>query len=302
MKPKSQIALLLAFPGLVSITSLHAQTWTAGAGDFRVSTNWSPANVPGSGNTASINNGGLASIAAGPQLDVGNLLLGGDGSGSANSVGNLTVNGGVTLLSSSLDAHSVIGNVALDRTTVGTSTLIINGGEIQVDDPAGALSGKTGLSQRFDYTFTGSNTWDTSGLNNKDLLVGIRSRGRMELHGNAKLLLGDDLGIANSSGAGGNEATFIMDGTSLVAIGSGTEIGKTDSVVSMTLGGDSVFASGNSLGPAIRRVRRMKATSPSGPVTLDCIMSPSTTMPNSNASPSRIGWASPTSTSITKAN
>ncbi len=249
MKPKSKIALLLAFPGLASITSLQAQTWIAGAGDFRVNTNWSPANVPGAGGTASIDNGGTASIGVGPQLDVGKLLLGGNGTGAANVVGNLTINGGVTLLSSSLNADSFVGNVALDRNTVGTSTLIMNGGEIQVDDPAGVSSGKSGLSKRFDYTNTGTNTWDTSGKNNKDLLVGIRTRGQLELHGTSRIYLGDDLGIGNSSGAGGNEATVIMDGTSLVAIGSGTEIGKTDSIVTMTLSGQARLVSGNSLGP-----------------------------------------------------
>ncbi len=251
MKPKTTSAFLVAGLVLVSITSLRAQTWNAATGDFRDPANWTPAQVPGFGEIGSINNGGTATFGAGPELDVGALLAGGDGSGASNLSGNLTVTGGVMLLSSSRDSISAFGNVAQDPATVPFSTLKMDGGEIQVDDPFGVVSGKTGLSKGFDYNGTGTNTWTTSGFYNKDLLFGSRSRGRLELHNGARLLAGDDLSFANNGTSTSQTAELLMDGSSLIAIGSGSEIGKTNATVTMTLAGSSRFVAGNSAGPGV---------------------------------------------------
>lgn len=239
----------MACLALASAAPLQAQTWNVVSGDFRLDANWDPMFVPEAGTTAFINNAGTANIGGGASLVVGNLLLGGDGTGSVNQSGSLTMNGSVLKLSSTLNANSVVGNVAQTFASVGTSALIMNGGEIQVDDPHGEISGKVGLSVRFNYTGADGNTWDTSGLFNKDLVIGNRSRGRLELHGNSKMYLADDLGLANNGNGNGQEAVLVMDGSSLLAIGSGAEIGKVASNVAITLSASAKFASGNSLGP-----------------------------------------------------
>ncbi|MDB0068546.1 hypothetical protein N9129_04625 [Akkermansiaceae bacterium] len=236
IKTRRSLGALLS---LVSSSFVQAQSWSAADGDFRIAENWTPASVPGSGDVANITNGGTATISDGVFLDVGRLLLGGDGTGS----GNLTVSGGVTRFSTTADETSIVGNVAT------ISVLSMSGGVIQIDDPDGALSGQSGFSNRFDFDGTGTNTWDVSGLNNKDLLIGRGGLGRIELHGDSKIQLGDDFGLANDGSAASQEATLIMDGTSLLAIGSGSEVGKVNAVVSITLAGDAVLASGNSLGP-----------------------------------------------------
>lgn len=249
MTKKAPFGFLFAFPLLASPSFLHAQSWNAGPGDFRVAANWTPAILPGSGDTAIIANGGTATIADGPFLEIGRLLMGGDGSGAANLTGNLTVSGGVTSFSSTLDEHSIVGNTAANLATAQVSVLSMTGGEIQVDDPAGILSGKVGFSSKFDFDQSGTNFWESSGQFNNDLIIGEEGMGRLELHGNSKLLLGDDLKLANSGSGTGQEATLIMDGTSLLALGSGAEAGKLNAVVSIALSDDAVLAAGNSLGP-----------------------------------------------------
>lgn len=236
IKTRKSLGALLS---IVSSSLVQGQSWVAADDDFRIAGNWNPATVPGSGDVANISNGGTATIADGAFLDVGRLLLGGDGTGS----GNLTVSGGVTRFSTTADETSIVGNVATP------SVLTMSGGVIQIDDPDGALSGQSGFSNRFDFDGTGTKTWDVTGLNNKDLLIGRGGVGRVELHGDSKMQVGDDFGLANDGSAGSQEASLIMDGTSLLAIGSGSEVGKVNAVVSITLADDAVLAAGNSLGP-----------------------------------------------------
>lgn len=246
IKTRRSLGALLS---LVSSSFVQGQSWIAADDDFRIAGNWNPASVPGSGDVAHISNGRTATIADGVFLDVGRLLLGGDGTGSVSQSGNLTVSGGVTRFSTTVAEHSIVGTIATNLGTATASVLTMSGGVIQTDDPEGAVSGQSGFSARFNFDGTGTNTWETAGHNNKDLLIGQGGLGRVELHGDAKLQVGDDFGLANNGSAASQEATLIMDGTSLLAIGSGSEVGKVNATVSITLEDDAVLATGNSLGP-----------------------------------------------------
>ena len=240
--------------GMATALPASAQVWNASSADFRVAANWLPAGVPSAGQVASINNAGTATLGPGPSIQLGALALGNDGTASADLVGNLAINGATLELAGSAgdSLDSFVGNSAANFGAIGLSSLVLNDATLLMDDPAGAVSAKVGFSSRFDFAGGGAEPeWATTGLNSKDLVIGSRSRGRLEMHGTSRILCGDDVGIANSSANpnGGQDAAVLMDGDSLLAVGSGIEVGKVTANVSIVLKDRAVMAAGNSMGP-----------------------------------------------------
>ena len=104
-------------------------SWTSSSGhDWNTATNWSPAIVPGSFDTAVIANPGSTSvtIATGATNVVGNLLINSPGDslevdGSLNTVGTVTIDAGSLIDAGTLAASAIKDNALL--ATQGVQTL-----------------------------------------------------------------------------------------------------------------------------------------------------------------------------------
>jgi hypothetical protein len=124
-------------------------TWTSSSGhDWNTATNWSPAIIPGSFDTAVIANPGSTSvtIATGATNVVGNLLINSPGNslevdGSLNTVGTVTIDAGSLIDAGALAASAIKDNALL--ATQGVQTLdnipIELGGTLQ-SQAGGALT------------------------------------------------------------------------------------------------------------------------------------------------------------------
>ncbi|MBN9690840.1 MAG: hypothetical protein J0M24_11425 [Verrucomicrobia bacterium] len=201
------------------------KTWTAGAGDFYLGSNWDSGSVPGVAEIAVINNAGTATIGA----TAGERLLGairlGVTEGSTES-GNVIMNGGFLKIGGTEgDPKAVIGFSSV------ISTFVMNGGTIYFDCPE---------------CFPGSKGDD--GLNGLDWEVGEKGLGRFEMHNDAIFRAGDDIKVgANAAGNG----YVLMDGNSVASVGSGVSVsegGPNPNDQIMILRGNARVDSGNSMG------------------------------------------------------
>lgn len=215
--------LALALASLAQAQTI--KTWTAGAGDFYLGSNWDTGSVPDVAEIAVINNAGTATIGA----TAGDRLLGairlGVTEGSTQS-GNVIMNGGfIKIGSTEGDPKAVIG-----FSTV-LSTFVMNGGTIYFDCPE---------------CFPGSKGDD--GLNGLDWEVGEKGLGRFEMHNDAIFRAGDDIKIgANAAGNG----YVLMDGNAWASVGSGVSVsegGPNPNDQIMILRGNARVDSGNSMG------------------------------------------------------
>jgi hypothetical protein len=212
---------------LACLAPTHAQTvktWTGANGDFYTAANWDTASVPGATDIATINNAGMATIAANAgDRELGSIKLG-TTPGSTES-GHIIMNGGFIRLSQNPGDPKV----NIGEGTV-LSTFIMNGGTIYFDWPdrpdiAGSRSG--------------------NGINGLDWEVGERGLGRFEMHGGV-FRIADDLKVAENAAGNGYA---IIDGTSILSTGSGISVssgGENEQI--LIIGGNARVDSGNSMG------------------------------------------------------
>jgi len=211
---------------LASMAQAQAvKTWTAGAGDFYLGSNWDSGNVPGVTDVAVINNAGIATIG----VTAGDRQLGAFRLGiteGSTEAGHVVMNGGFLKVGGTEgDPKGVIGLSSV------LSTFVLNGGTIYFDCPE---------------CFPGSKGDD--GLNGLDWEVGEKGLGRFEMHNDAIFRAGDDIKVgANALGNG----YVLLDGNAWASVGSGVSVsegGPNPNDQIMILRGNARVDSGNSMG------------------------------------------------------
>ncbi|MBI2925802.1 MAG: CHRD domain-containing protein, partial [Verrucomicrobia bacterium] len=226
MKFTRLLTTIIAAACLAPASATLAQVnWIGGNGDFFDLAHWDSGAVPGPADTAVINDGSTATIAA----DAGTRSIGainlGNVEGGTES-GHVIMNGG--LLKINADGGNSKAVIGLSTTL---STFIMNGGTILFDGPdredlAGSRNGK--------------------GNNELDWEVGERGLGRFEMHNDAVFRAADDLKIAeNALGTG----YCLIDGNAKLSVGSGISVssgGENEQI--LILGGNALVEAGNSLG------------------------------------------------------
>ncbi|MEW6159851.1 MAG: CHRD domain-containing protein [Verrucomicrobiota bacterium] len=229
MKRKLLLIPCALLIGLACASSLRAQntlTWNAGNGDFFTGGNWDLGLVPGATDTAIINNGSTATIAAtAGDRELGSLKLGSIQGGTES--GHVIMNGGFLRIG---------GNSGDSKVNIGEGTVmssfIMNGGTIFFDVP-----------DREDIAGT---TVGSAGLSNLDWEIGERGIGRFEVHGDSVFRAGDDIKVAENSLGNGY---CLIDGNARVSVGSGISVssgGANEQI--LIIGGNALVEAGNSMG------------------------------------------------------
>lgn len=230
MKPGKLLPALTLVTGLALASSAGGQNfvdWIASSGDFYADSNWDSGFAPGASDTAVINNGGIATIAA---TAGSNTLAGirlGEIQGDPNS-GHVIMNGGFLYLSGSPgDTRALIGFGTVQ------SAFSMNGGTIYFDGPE-------------QFPGIDETTDSSAGVNNLDWEVGELGIGRFEMHSNAVFRAADDLKIAEAAAGNGS---CLIDGNAIMSLGSGISISRGGTVTQeMTIAGNALADSGNSMG------------------------------------------------------
>ncbi|WP_337877347.1 hypothetical protein [Elioraea sp.] len=98
-------------------------TWNAGTGDWFAAGNWLPAQVPGTTDTAIINNGGTAQAAACPDITVQSFSFGSTSTAGATVSGAGEIGGNLT----SSFGFGAVGSVTLGNGSSTTGSLTVGG-------------------------------------------------------------------------------------------------------------------------------------------------------------------------------
>ena len=209
---KTTLPIFFAAVSLICTLQCFAvQEWNTTDGDWFVANNWTPSGVPNSGLTASINNGGTATVNGGSisafQIDVG----------KNGNIGNLLTDGSVISVQGSIDIGDVEATFATGSGTFtstgaadfrNTTSLNLGVGGIG-DLNVGQTSAGSGA------TANGTGTLNVDGLNNvsipNDLDVGQTSgtgtangMGTADLRNiSGSLSIGGDLDVGQTSSMAG---------------------------------------------------------------------------------------------------
>src|SRR4051812_36441994 len=98
----------------------------------------------------------------------------------------------------------------------------------------------------FDGPDKGAQKTRFKGNSGVGLEVGEKGLGRFEMHGNSSFFASDDL---KGSDSGGGTSVIVIDGNAHAAVGSGVSVsGGANSKSTMTLAGNALLESGNSMG------------------------------------------------------
>ena len=178
-----------SYAGLMAIVALIALsrpgkaadfTWTGGSGGDRwgVTTNWSPTGSPSSADTAVFANSATnftvttrAATGPGTTINVGNLLYGDDANSNSTilitgGATNLRLRGDITIAAGSTGTHSIVGQTALDKMDLGSTSAPLNrtftNNSAQMFTIASEIvrSGTSGATQ---FNIGGAGSWTLSG-------------------------------------------------------------------------------------------------------------------------------------------
>jgi len=179
---------LLASTAIFGVTPVEASNWLSTVSDsWFLAANWNPATVPTSGDSATINNGGTATISSSGAV-ARNVILG----NSAGQSGNIEVTGGSLTLAPGVypTGSFLVGNFGTGTVTVS------NGGTVSATSTyiAANAAGATGT-----VTVTGTGSqWSTSLLD-----IGSSGNGTLNVRNGATVNATSSVNIGNDNGAVG---------------------------------------------------------------------------------------------------
>ncbi len=227
-------------PALVA----HAATWNVTSGDWGTDGNWDTLLVPGAGETASVLNGGTATINDGNSYNVNQLLINhpavGTTAGSTLDVlnGSLTINTWTRIANASAINVGVDGaftgvNFAVGDASGGAGSVFNTSGTVNFSEPFRVGRAEAGTLSITGGTFTGSTASD-------HLYVGDGASLGTVNHSAGSVVARVSIAYTNSGNVGIYNLSGIAELDNLTRL----EIGRTGSG-EMNISGGQLWAPGN---------------------------------------------------------